>query len=355
MTTPTRAGRRWRATAATLVAAGVAFTGLGPGTASASSHREAPLIAADPAVDNTDVYAFVSPERPGYVTFVANWHPVRGAQRRARTSTRSPPTPAYNINVDNDGDAKAGRHLPLDVPEHRQARQRHVPVQQRPGHLARRREPAVPPDLHAGVLVQRRAVQDPHHRRPGRAVAGRPGLDAGLRRRCATRPTIDLPGRLEGLRRPGRRPVLPRPAGVRPALRRRPERGRPGHAGRLQREHHRAAGAVQGRGAQAATPSATRSSASGPRPSAPRVRMTGGRRSSGDRVQVSRLGNPLVNEVVVPAGLKDAFNSLSPGQGRHHPGRRRPGHRPRGAEADRGASTSCRRRPRRATTWSRSS
>ena len=38
--------------------------------------------------------------------------------------------------------------------------------------------------------------------------------------------------------------------------------------------------------------------------------------SSGERVQVSRLGNPLVNEVVVPAGLKDAFNSLPPGQGR---------------------------------------
>jgi hypothetical protein len=31
-----------------------------------------------------------------------------------------------------------------------------------------------------------------------------------------------------------------------------------------------------------------------------------------DQVQVSRLGNPLVNEVVLPAGLKDAFNSLSP-------------------------------------------
>ena len=29
-------------------------------------------------------------------------------------------------------------------------------------------------------------------------------------------------------------------------------------------------------------------------------------------MQVSRLGNPLVNEVVVPAGLKDAFNSLTP-------------------------------------------
>ena len=33
---------------------------------------------------------------------------------------------------------------------------------------------------------------------------------------------------------------------------------------------------------------------------------------SGDFVQVSRLGSPLVNEVVIPLGLKDAFNSLSP-------------------------------------------
>jgi hypothetical protein len=32
------------------------------------------------------------------------------------------------------------------------------------------------------------------------------------------------------------------------------------------------------------------------------------------RVQVSRLGNPLVNEVVVPAGLKDAFNASTPAQ-----------------------------------------
>ena len=57
---------RWSTAFAALglaVAAGVA--GLGPGGASASSHREAPLIAADPAVDNTDVYAFASPDRPG--------------------------------------------------------------------------------------------------------------------------------------------------------------------------------------------------------------------------------------------------------------------------------------------------
>ena len=60
-------------------ALGLAFAGavaaLGPSDAGASSHREAPLIASDPAVDNTDVYAFVSPERPGYVTLIANFIP----------------------------------------------------------------------------------------------------------------------------------------------------------------------------------------------------------------------------------------------------------------------------------------
>jgi len=45
----------------------------------------------------------------------------------------------------------------------------------------------------------------------------------------------------------------------------------------------------------------------------PRVRITGKTgTSSHEWVQVSRLGNPLVNEVVVPANLKDAFNALPP-------------------------------------------
>jgi hypothetical protein len=43
-----------------------------------------------------------------------------------------------------------------------------------------------------------------------------------------------------------------------------------------------------------------------------RVQITGKPQPVRDGVQVSRLGNPLVNEVVVPAGLKDAFNSISP-------------------------------------------
>src|SRR5262252_5464426 len=42
-----------------------------PGTW-AASHREAPLIALDPAADNTDVYCFRSWEDPRKVVFIAN-------------------------------------------------------------------------------------------------------------------------------------------------------------------------------------------------------------------------------------------------------------------------------------------
>ena len=45
---------------ATSAALGAAVT-LGPGNGTASSHREAPLIADDPSADLTDVYAFRSP------------------------------------------------------------------------------------------------------------------------------------------------------------------------------------------------------------------------------------------------------------------------------------------------------
>jgi hypothetical protein len=43
-----------------------------------SSHREAPEISMDPVADNTDVYAFVSPDNPDTVTFIANFVPLQG-------------------------------------------------------------------------------------------------------------------------------------------------------------------------------------------------------------------------------------------------------------------------------------
>ena len=58
--------------------AGLVLAGglLAPPTSDASSHREAPLIADDPLADNTDVYAFRSPDDPSTVTIVANFIPL---------------------------------------------------------------------------------------------------------------------------------------------------------------------------------------------------------------------------------------------------------------------------------------
>ena len=41
-----------------------------------SSHREAPEISKDPVADNTDLYAFVSPDAPDTVTIIANYIPL---------------------------------------------------------------------------------------------------------------------------------------------------------------------------------------------------------------------------------------------------------------------------------------
>ena len=48
---------------------------LGLAQANASSHREAPLISNDPLADNTDVYAFRSPDNPEFITIIANYIP----------------------------------------------------------------------------------------------------------------------------------------------------------------------------------------------------------------------------------------------------------------------------------------
>jgi hypothetical protein len=50
---------------------------MGAISAFASSHREAPLISSDPLADNTDVYAFVSPDNPNKVTIIANYVPMQ--------------------------------------------------------------------------------------------------------------------------------------------------------------------------------------------------------------------------------------------------------------------------------------
>lgn len=73
-------------------------------SAGASSHREAPLIAGDPKVDNTDVWAFTSPDQPDTVTMIANWAPL-SEPNGGPTFYPWAEGAHYDINVDSDGNA----------------------------------------------------------------------------------------------------------------------------------------------------------------------------------------------------------------------------------------------------------
>ncbi|MFF3564177.1 DUF4331 domain-containing protein [Streptomyces sp. NPDC002574] len=95
-------------TAGTLAAGGLAAAGvtvLAPDAAEASSHREAPLISGQPQYDTTDVYAFVSPDRPDTTTLVANWIPFEDPAGGPNFYTFADDA-QYDIHIDNDGDAQ---------------------------------------------------------------------------------------------------------------------------------------------------------------------------------------------------------------------------------------------------------
>jgi hypothetical protein len=99
--------RRRSALAATvaLVVAGGSGLLAGPGTSAASSHREAPLVANDPQADATDLYAFVSPDDPSMVTLVANWIPFEAPSGGPNFFPFAENT-RYDIRIDSDGDAR---------------------------------------------------------------------------------------------------------------------------------------------------------------------------------------------------------------------------------------------------------
>jgi len=77
---------------------------LGPVVSNASSHREAPLVAADPQVDVTDLYAFRSPDKPSSITLISSWIPFEEPAGGPNFYLWAEHT-NYDINVDNNGDA----------------------------------------------------------------------------------------------------------------------------------------------------------------------------------------------------------------------------------------------------------
>ncbi len=80
---------------------------LGMGAVQASSHREAPSITTTPKVDATDFYLFKSYEagRDGYVTLIANYQPLQDPYGGPNYFSMDP-NALYEIHIDNNGDAK---------------------------------------------------------------------------------------------------------------------------------------------------------------------------------------------------------------------------------------------------------
>lgn len=90
--------------AASALAVGASATLFAADMGSASSHREAPLITEDPKADNTDVYAFVSPDSPDTTTLISSWIPLEVPSFGPNFYSFADDA-HYDIKIDNDGDA----------------------------------------------------------------------------------------------------------------------------------------------------------------------------------------------------------------------------------------------------------
>lgn len=73
---------------------------------SISSHREAPEISKDPVADSADLYAFVSPDNPNTVTIIANYVPLQ-APAAGPNFYEFGDDVLYEMHIDNNGDGIA--------------------------------------------------------------------------------------------------------------------------------------------------------------------------------------------------------------------------------------------------------
>ena len=306
------------AAVASAVAAAAFMGALGPSGATASSHREAPLIADDPAADNTDVYAFVSPDKPNTVTIIANYIPFEDPAG-GPNYYRFDPTVLYSLNIDNDGDAKE------DV-----AYQFRFKTDLRnPNTFLYNTGPIDTPANQAKNLSVRQTYSVTRVTSSGATVLGSdlavPPTNIGPR----SNPSYDASQGVVSLG--GDRKVFAGPrddpffvdlgsifdlGGLRPfnSLHAFPLAIAAGQDGVLNYNTHTIAIQVPKTDLLKA-PLANGTIgvyASASRPKIRILRGDGTFDANGPQVQVSRLGNPLVNEVLIPLGKKDLWNASDP-------------------------------------------
>jgi uncharacterized protein DUF4331 len=310
--------KAWIAIVGGLLVAGLlALAGPRPNAAVASSHREAPVISEDPVADNVDTYAFVSPDRPDTVTLIANYIPLEEPAGGPNFNKFGDDV-LYAIHVDNDGDAdedisyefrfktvirnpntflyNTGQITSLDDPDWniRQSYSVTRAGERGRGEVLGENLPTPP------VNVGPRST--PNY--PALASAAVSDLPGGIKVFAGQRDDpffVDLGSvfDLAGLRPFNPLHVLPLPM-------------EPGVDGVGGFNTHTIAIQVP-----IAQLTVFNRPTIGVYASASRQRVTiidndGTRRGAGDWRQVSRLANPLINEVVIPLGEKDRWNASEP-------------------------------------------
>jgi Domain of unknown function (DUF4331) len=299
-----------------------------------SSHREAPEISKDPSADNTDVYAFVSPDRPQTVTLIANYIPfelpyggpnfnefdddvvyeIRISNSGTAqddivyqfvftTTIRNPNTFLYNTGpISSPTDENWNRPQTYSVTR---VLGRGTAGQQRQVLGTGLTCPPANVGVHSTPNYPAIAAQAVHEMGTHRVFAG-PRADAFH---------VDLGSVFDlGDLRPFQSaynhaipPILPNMPGVNGL------RGLNVHTIALQvpiteltRDHSRPTDVMSPTAVIGVYATASRTSA--------RVRdpKTGTYNGFGGSVQVSRLGNPLVNEVINPMSVKDLWNATDP-------------------------------------------
>lgn len=301
----------------------VAATGFWMIPTRASSHREAPLISQDPLADNTDVYAFVSPERADRVVLIANFIPLQFPSS-GPNFWKFDDNVLYEVMVDNTGDAVED-----------------VTYQFRFNTTIRNPNTFLyntgvvtsldDPDLNVRQFMTVTKVAGPRRTGSARAIgANVPVMPANVG--LTSMPDYNGFGLGSGvftLENGTRVFAGPRDEGFYVDLGAtfdllQPRslvvgRGRPIDSLAGFNVHSIAIEVPiaeltrsGSRPSSAADPNATIGVWSTASRQATTVRTAGGAQHAGDWVQVSRLGNPLVNEVVIPVGVKDVFNGLEP-------------------------------------------
>jgi len=310
---------------ASIAAALVAVTGV-----FGSSHREAPGILKDPTADNTDVYAFTAPDAPGSVTFVANWIPLEEPAGGPYFGKLDPKA-RYYVKIDNTGDGYE------DVAYRWEFHQRF----RNPNsflYAAPQVTSADDPDINfvqtydlyrityknrhetGKRLILRNAPVAPDNVGPKTIPNYEPVWMSAIKNvggggKSFVGPAddpffVDLGAVFDGINidKPGRPNIgLGNQGGGRDDV-----SGYNTHSFVLQVPE----AAVTSDGRSVSGPNA-KNATIGVWASTDRRRMNvlrGDRRNykQNDWVQVSRLGNPLINEVIVPIGQKDKFNATSP-------------------------------------------